>query len=61
MISLKNSHSVDNMEAFDTIDMSYMGHPMPVGFLPHTDYLNTSSGMDMQDHLSNFETETYMR
>ena len=52
---------MNNMDGFDSMTMSYLGDPIPVGLLPHTDYLQTQSGMDIQDHLSNFDTEAYMR
>jgi hypothetical protein len=61
MISPPDSHPMDNIDGFDPMTMSYLGNPIPVGLLPHTEYLHTNSGMDMQDHLSTFDTETYMR
>jgi hypothetical protein len=61
MVSLLDSPAMDNMDGYDTMGMPYLGNSMPVGLLPHTDYLNAASGLDMQDHLSNFDTETYMR
>jgi hypothetical protein len=51
---------MDTMDGFDAINMSYMGNSMPMGLLPHTDYLQSNSGMDMQDHLPNFDTDTYL-
>jgi hypothetical protein len=50
---------MDTMDGFDTMTMSYLGNPMPVGLLPHTEYLQP--GMDLQDQISTFDTETYMR
>jgi hypothetical protein len=61
MIALTASRPMDNMDGFDSLTMSYLGNPVPVGLLPHTDFLQPHPGMDMQDHLSNFDTETYMR
>ena len=52
---------MNTMDGFDTLPVSYLGNPMPVGLLPQTDYLQSTSGVEMQDHLSNFDTETYMR
>lgn len=52
---------MDTMDTFDTMTMSYLGNPMPVGLLPNTEYLQTNSGVELQDRLSNFDTETYMR
>lgn len=50
---------MDPMDGYDTMTMSYLGNPMPVGILPNPEYL--PSGMEVQDHMSTFETETYMR
>lgn len=61
MISFTESRPMDNMDDFDPMSMSYLGNPLPVGLLPHTDYLQPNPGMEMHDHLSNFDTETYMR
>jgi hypothetical protein len=52
---------MDTMDGFDAINMSYMGNSMPLGLLPHTDYLQSNSGMDMHDHLSNFDADTYLK
>jgi hypothetical protein len=59
MIPFADCHPVDTMDGYDTMTMSYLGNAMPVGLLPNPDYLQ--SGIDMQDHMSTFETETYMR
>ena len=61
MTSLTRDCAMDTMDGFDPMDMSYMGNSMPVGLLSHTDYLQPSSGLDMQDSLSNFDNEMYMR
>ena len=50
---------MDPMDGYDTMTMSYLANPMPVGLLPTPDYVQP--GMDVQDHMSTFETETYMR
>lgn len=41
--------------------MPYLENSIPVGLLPTPEYLQPNSGLDMQDHMSNFDTETYMR
>lgn len=59
--SFSDTHPMDAVDGFETLPMSYLDNPIPVGLLPQTDFLQSSSGMEMQDHLSNFDTETYMR
>ncbi len=61
MTSLTHNRTMDTMDSFDPMNMSYMDNAMPVGLLSHTDYLQSSSGLDMQDSLSNFDNEMYMR
>lgn len=51
---------MDAMEGFDTMAMSYMGNPVSAAHLS-SDYLQTAPGMDMPDHLSNFDADPYMR
>lgn len=60
-ISIYLNDAADDMDDFDTLTMPYMASSLPVGLLPHTDYLQPASGMDFQDQLSNIDTETYMR
>ena len=51
----------DAMEGFDTMTMSYLGNPGSAGILPHSSYLQSAPGMDIPDHLSNFDADPYMR
>lgn len=61
MDTMDTMDTVDTMDGFDPMDMSYMGNSMPVSLLSHTDYLQPSSGLDMQENLSNFDNEMYIR
>lgn len=50
------------MEGFDTMAMPpYMASPLSLGNLQSTDYLNAMSGLDLPDHRSNFDSETFVR
>jgi len=51
------------MEGFDTMAMPpyHLASPLSLGNLQGTDYLNAMSGLDMPDHRSNFDTETFVR
>ncbi|KAJ5783651.1 uncharacterized protein N7518_009328 [Penicillium psychrosexuale] len=49
------------MEGFDTMAMPpYMASPLSLGNLQSTDYLNAMSGLDLPDHRSNFDSETFV-
>ncbi len=64
MTSLAHNRMMDTMDtmgSFDPMDMSYMDNPMPLGLVSHTDFLQPSSGLDMQDSLSNLDNEMYLR
>lgn len=52
---------METMDGFDPMAMSYMANPMPVGLLHPAEFPPSGPSMDFQDHLSNFDTETYMR
>jgi hypothetical protein len=51
------------MEGFDTMAMPpyHLASPMSLGNLQGTDYLNAMSSLDMPDHRSTFDTETFVR
>jgi acid phosphatase len=50
------------MEGFDTMAMPpYLASPLSLGNLQSTDYLNAMSGLDLPDHRSNFDSETFVR
>jgi len=50
------------MEGFDTMAMPpYLASPLSLGNLQGTDYLNAMSGLDLPDHRSNFDSETFVR
>lgn len=49
------------MDGFDTMTMSYLASPMPLGHLQQNDYLGAIPGGDFGDQASNFDTETFMR
>lgn len=49
------------MEGFDTMAAPYLASPLSLGNLQGADYLNAMSGLDMPDHRSNFDTETFVR
>ncbi|KAJ5394080.1 uncharacterized protein N7487_011721 [Penicillium crustosum] len=49
------------MEGFDTMAMPpYLASPLSLGNLQSTDYLNAMSGLDLPDHRSNFDSETFV-
>lgn len=49
------------MEGFDTMAMPpYLASPLSLGNL-QGDYLNAMPGLDMTDHRSNFDSETFVR
>ncbi|CAL5868814.1 uncharacterized protein PFLUO_LOCUS3041 [Penicillium psychrofluorescens] len=49
------------MEGFDTMAMPpYLASPLSLGNLQGTDYLNAMPGLDLPDHRSNFDTETFV-
>ncbi|KAJ5936427.1 p53-like transcription factor DNA-binding [Penicillium verhagenii] len=49
------------MEGFDTMAMPpYLASPLSLGNLQGTDYLNAMSGLDLPDHRSNFDSETFV-
>lgn len=48
------------MDGFDTMTMSYYASPPSLGSAAAADYLNALPMMDMQDHHSNFDTETFV-
>lgn len=39
----------------------YLASPLSLGNLQGADYLNAMSSLDMPDHRSNFDTETFVR
>ncbi|KAJ5628342.1 hypothetical protein N7490_010570 [Penicillium lividum] len=47
------------MEGFDTMAMPYLGSPLSLGNL-QGDYLNAMPGLDLPDHRSNFDSETFV-
>lgn len=50
------------MEGFDTMAMPpYLASPLSLGNLQGTDYLNAMPGLDLPDHRSNFDSETFVR
>ena len=50
------------MEGFDTMAVPpYLASPLSLGNLQGADYLNAMSSLDMPDHRSNFDTETFVR
>ncbi|CAG8918063.1 unnamed protein product [Penicillium salamii] len=48
------------MEGFDTMAAPYLASPLSLGNLQGADYLNAMSSLDMPDHRSNFDTETFV-
>ncbi|OQE31592.1 hypothetical protein PENSTE_c001G10167 [Penicillium steckii] len=49
------------MEGFDTMAMPpYLASPLSLGNLQGTDYLNAMSGLELPDHRSNFDSETFV-
>ncbi|KAJ5975218.1 p53-like transcription factor DNA-binding [Penicillium waksmanii] len=49
------------MEGFDTMAMPpYLASPLSLGNLQGTDYLNAMPGLDLPDHRSNFDSETFV-
>ncbi|KAJ5352270.1 p53-like transcription factor DNA-binding [Penicillium brevicompactum] len=49
------------MEGFDTMAVPpYLASPLSLGNLQGADYLNAMSSLDMPDHRSNFDTETFV-
>lgn len=50
------------MDGFDTMAVPpYLASPLSLGNLQSADYLNAISGLEMPDHRSNFDTETFVR
>lgn len=49
------------MDGFDTMAMPYLASPLSLGNLQGTDYLSAIPGMDIPDHHSNFDSETFVR
>lgn len=50
------------MEGFDTMAMPpYLASPLSLGNLQGSDYLNAMPGLDLPDHRSNFDSETFVR
>jgi hypothetical protein len=49
------------MDGYDTMTMGYLPNPLPVNGLQSLDYMSTTSGLDLQDQYSNFDSETFMR
>lgn len=51
------------MEGFDTMAAMtpYLASPLSLGNLQGSDYLNAMSGLDLPDHRSNFDSETFVR
>jgi hypothetical protein len=41
--------------------MPYLASPLSLGNLQGTDYLNAMSNLDLPDHRSNFDSETFVR
>ncbi|KAJ5779064.1 p53-like transcription factor DNA-binding [Penicillium paradoxum] len=49
------------MEGFDTMAaLPYLASPLSLGNLQNADYLNAMSGLDLPDHRSNFDSETFV-
>ncbi|KAJ5286885.1 hypothetical protein N7478_002571 [Penicillium angulare] len=49
------------MEGFDTMAMPpYLASPLSLGNLQGSDYLNAMPGLDLPDHRSNFDSETFV-
>lgn len=49
------------MDTFDTMAMPYLASPLSLGNMQGTDYLNAMPSMDIPDHRSNFDSETFVR
>lgn len=41
--------------------MPYLASPLSLGNIQGTDYLNAMPSMDLPDHRSNFDSETFVR
>jgi hypothetical protein len=49
------------MDGYDTMTMGYLPSPIPANGLQNLDYMSATSGLDLQDQYSNFDSETFMR
>jgi NDT80 / PhoG like DNA-binding family len=49
------------MDGYDTMTMGYLPNPLPANGLQNLDYMSATSGLDLQDQYSNFDSETFMR
>ena len=49
------------MDGYDTLTMGYLSNPLPAPGLQSLDYMSTTSGLDLQDQYSSFDSETFMR
>ena len=49
------------MDAYDTMTLGYLPSPLPANGLQTLDYMSATSGLDLQDQYSNFDSETFMR
>jgi hypothetical protein len=49
------------MDGYDTMTMGYLPNPIPANGLQSLDYMSATSGLDLQDQYSNFDSETFMR
>ena len=49
------------MEGYDTMTMGYLPDQMPLNGLQNLDYMSATSGLDLQDQYSNFDSEAFMR
>ena len=49
------------MDGYDTMTMGYLPNPLPANGHQNLDYMSATSGLDMQDQYSNFDSETFMR
>lgn len=49
------------MDSFDTMGMPYLASPLSLANIQGADYLSSIPGIDMPDHRSNFDAETFVR
>lgn len=49
------------MDGFDTMAMPYLASPLSLSNIQGTDYLNGLPSIDLPDHRSNFDSDTFVR
>jgi len=47
--------------SFDTMALPYLASPMSLNTLQNAEFMNSLPVMDLPDHTSNFDTETFVR